>query len=228
MSSYLDKHRAYMNTYGNSVAEQRSNSTMNFISSKFQDSPFYKVVQINGVDKGVRIEDMTSIVRSNNFNDILFDNKYMFLQPNDTCNMGDYVLFDSVNWMVTDYNAHDPIYPKAKIERCNNSIIVVTGNTEVVTGYDTMGRPIMSGNELTDTLPCIVKDHNGNGRFNNDISAPSDRIGITVQYNSTGKEIGEDDEYTFYNRTYKVVSIDFSKVYNDVGFISLNAIRVVT
>lgn len=229
--SYLDKHKAYMNVNGNSISDQRVNETANFINSSFTDDNNYKSVTIDGVTNiDVRIEDMTAIIRSNNFITILDSNKYMLLRPfeGDKCFLGSIVEFENVTWMVTDYNTNDVLFPKGKIERCNSTITVITGETKTKIGNDpNTGRPVYNTTDTSVTIPCIASTHIANGNFNSEVNLANDRMLVTVKYDSTSKVIKENDVYTLFDRSFRVTSIDFTSVNGGKGFISLNCIRVV-
>lgn len=229
--SYLDKHMAKIDVMGKSIGESRKNETSNFINSSFTDSPFYKVVTIDGIPNiDARVEDMTSIIRSNNFVTVLNSNKYLLLRPNqgDYADLGSIVEFENSTWLMTDYNTNDVIFPKGKIERCNSTINVITGETKTKIGNDpNTGRPVYDTTPTTVTVPCIASTHQANGTYTSEINLANDRMSITVKYDDTSKLIKENDVYTLFERSYRVSSIDFTNVNTDMGFITLNVIRVV-
>lgn len=223
--SYLDKHLAYLNVVGTSVGEQQKNATAGFMNSVFKDSPFYKLVTVDGVQKDARIEDMTAVVRSNNFVTILNTNKYMLLKSGDSANLGAIVEFDNISWLVTDNNSDDTLFNKSKLEQCNNKITVITSTTTTSSGTDIMGRPITIKTNVTTDIPCILTGNLTSAQMNGELNQPKDSVKFTVQYNDTSKLITENENYTFYDRLYKVKSIDFTNVFNGIGFITVMADR---
>jgi hypothetical protein len=226
--SYLDKHLAYMNVVGNSVGEQQKNATAGFTNSVFTDSPFYKLVTVDGVQKDARIEDMTAVVRSNNFVTILNTNKYMILKSGDSANLGSIVEFDGLTWIATDNNSDDTLFNKSKLEQCNSKVTVITSTTTTSSGTDSMGRPITKTVPNSIDLPCIFSGNLTGSMMNGELNQPKDSVKFTLQYNDTSKLIKENDNYTFYDRSYKVKSIDFTNVFNGIGFITVMADRDVT
>lgn len=225
--SYLDKHLSLMNAEGDSVAEQQFNTTASFIEANFADSPFYRVATLmDGTEIDVRIEDITAITRANTIESLQFTMKYMHLKPNNTINIGEIVKIDNTFWIVTDFRSDNPLFPKAKINMCNYELSVPTGVTKIDTGQkDSLGRPVYKTENTYSYPHCFVRSYLANGGLNQAINLPSDTMYITLKYDDVSKNIKEDDIFTLYERTYKVVSIDFSNVIHDIGCISLMVIR---
>jgi hypothetical protein len=223
--SYLDDYIVRINVTGNSIAEAQTNATVLSINAAFNDSPWYKLVTIDGVEKDAQIQDMQSVVRSNTLMTILTTNKFILLKPYESANLGSIVEYDNYTYIVTDFIVDNPLFPKGKIEQCNTTIDIITSTTETVTGTDSMGRPIVEKTPVPTTLPCLFVGNLTSSSMNNEINQPRDTVKFTVQYNNTSKLIKEGDNYTFYDRSYKVKSIDHTNIYNGVGLIQVLADR---
>lgn len=223
--SYLDDYQARLNVTGNSIAQAQINATELSINAAFNDSPWYKLVKVDGVEKDAQIQDMQSVVRSNTLMTILETNKFLLLKYGESANLGSIVEFDNYTYIVTDMIIDNPIFPKGKIEQCNTTIDIVTSSTTTSNGTDSLGRPIPTTTNVTTTLPCLFVGGLSSVTLNKELNQPVDRVKITVQYNDTSKLIKENDVYTFYDNTYKVKSIDYTNIYNGVGMISLIADR---
>lgn len=113
-----DLFRARMNIRGNN-ANVLKNSTIHKINASFADSPYYKVIQIDGIDTETRIVQQDT--KKANL-------KMLLLKPDNTSVKGGSIAFiDSVQWLVTEFFDEEP-FKKAKISECNYSIDV-NGNS---------------------------------------------------------------------------------------------------
>ena len=128
--------------------------------------------------------------------------------------------------MVTDFTSDNTLFPKAKIQICNFSLQVKTGETKTLLGYDDFKRPVYDEQPTYATMQSILKNTVGNITLNSEVNLPSEKMLITITYNDTSKLIKENDEFDMYSRQYKVVGIDFSNVYSDKGIITLTTERV--
>jgi hypothetical protein len=87
-------------------SEALVNASRKHVQLMFKNSPLYKVVQVDGVDKGVRVN-------------YLKDNqKELLLQPDDSASKGEIVTIESESWLVTEFTPN-LAYPKAKLAYCN-------------------------------------------------------------------------------------------------------------
>jgi hypothetical protein len=226
--SYLDDYQARINVTGNSIAQAQINATELSIDAAFNDSPWYKLVKVDGVEKDAQIQDMQSVVRSNTLMTILETNKFLLLKYGESANLGSIVEYDNYTYIVTDFIVDNPLFPKGKIEQCNTTIDVITSSTTTSSGTDSLGRPIPTITNVKTTLPCLFVGGLSSVNLTKELNQPVDRVKFTVQYNDTSKLIKESDVYTFYGNTYKVKSIDYTNIYNGVGMISVIADRDVT
>lgn len=226
--SYWDKHLAYGQQEGMSTAEQHKNSTTQFINENFKDSPFYRVVKVNGIDTEVRINDVTSISRGRNIDPVRYVGKYLLFRPNTKVNVGDIVELDNLSWLITDYQLND-IYPNAKISQCNNTLKYKIGTSKVQTGKDALGRPVYSTIDtyVDPPQPCIINTQIQSVGLNNQIDLPKERLIITLTYNDNSKTIQINDEFMVNGSQYKVTHFDFTHVVNGIGLLDIYADRFV-
>jgi hypothetical protein len=228
VSSYLDKHIALSQINGTDLKQQQFNTTAKFVESNFSDSPFYRIVKINGtVDLEVRIKDISAVTRSANVSLVQNVLKFMLLKPNTTVNIGDMVELDGHYWMVTDFISDNPLFPKAKIGKCNYVLHLKTGETKTVIGYDNLKRPQYDIQETFVDIQCILQTSVSNAALNQAINLPQGQVHITMQYNDIAKSIKENDDFDLYDRQYKVIGFDFSSIVQGIGCVAIIAERVV-
>jgi hypothetical protein len=224
---YLDKHLAYRDKDGTTLAEQQFNATANNTIASFADSPFYKIAIINGQQVGVRLQDITAITRGNTIETLQYSMKYMQLLPNTVINIGDIVQIDDDQfWIVTDSVSDNSLFPKVKIMMCNYLLTVKTGGTKTLKGHDSLNRPVYHIQDITDDVHALVRGYLSGNTLNQPINSPTDRLYITIKYDDTAKAIKDNDILNLYDNDYKVIGIDFSNVVNTVGCISIMADRV--
>jgi hypothetical protein len=230
---YLDDYMARINATGNTIKDSQFHSTSKFIESTFADSPFYTVAKWNGEDLEVRLMDVNSITRSNQMMPVQFDIKFALFKPNIVMNLGEIIEIPNedqtvyTSWMVVDFTSENKLFPKAKIQICNFTLKVKTGETKTLLGQDDFKRPVYDTQATYVDMQAILKNTIGNIPLNAEINLPSERMFITVKYDDNAKLIKENDTFDMYNREYKVVGIDFSNVFNDKGIITLTTERVV-
>lgn len=186
----FDLYRKRMSIQGGNESQAFENETINFVNDSFSKSPFYAKVPINGVITEVRINSGDTT-----------DDKLILFRPHNSVAKGSYVQYSGYNWLVTDTIDDDDnrIYPTAKMQRCNN-MVVVNGNS-----YPCIIQ-IVSKERETLTYAQFPLMH---GSF----------YGL-VQYNNDTQNISEQDRYKFGTRTYEVSGVDpFSYVINGYGYV---------
>jgi hypothetical protein len=226
--SYLDDFKARVNASGKTIAESQFNTTAAFINANFADSPFYRVVKVNGtIDLEVQLQDISSVTRSANVSLVQDVLKFMILKPNTSVNIGDMIELDGQFWMVSDYVSDNYLFPKAKIDKCNFELQLKTGETKTLKGYDNLKRPVYDIKPTYTNIHCILRTTLSSVQLNQAVNIPQGQVYITMQYNDIAKSVKENDEFDLYDRQYKVVGMDFSNIVNGVGCIMLFAERVV-
>lgn len=237
--SYLDDFKVRLNVSGNTSADSQVNTTSQFITSHFAESPFYRIAKWNGSDLELQLADVNSVSRSSQIMPIQYGIKFALFKPNIVMDLGEIIEIPNEDqsvytpWMVTDFTSEDKLLPKAKIEKCNFDLQVKTDETKTLLGYDDFNAPVYDTTPSYVTLPAILRNTIGNISLNAEINLPSERMYITVKYDDITMYIKEDDTFPLYRtyelqrRDYKVVGIDYSNVFSDKGIITLVMERVV-
>jgi hypothetical protein len=157
----------------------------------------------------------------------------MLLKPNTSVNIGDLVeitddLTNKVEfWIVTDSISDNPLFPKVKIEKCNYTLQLKTGETKTLVGHDSLNRPQYSVQPTYTNVQCLLRTSVSNLALNQAINLPQGQVQITIQYNDTAKSIKENDKFDLYDRQFKVIGFDFSNVVQGIGCLVVFAERVV-
>lgn len=92
-----------------SSSEALVNASRNQVKALFKDSPLYKIITLDGIPKGVRV------------NFIKENERQLLLQPEDSTNKGAIAIIDGVSWLVKEI-IPDLIYPKANLAFCNQIV----------------------------------------------------------------------------------------------------------
>lgn len=192
---YIDKYR---NNVLNSIQEFVSN-----FKTYFEDALYNSVNSYTG---RVGSEVITFVMDS-----IDAVTKYIYTPY--PLKIGDYVNFEQHDWLVVEETEDMfDVYTRAKIKRCNGSITIEVGETVEITGYDSLGRPILNKVKETITLPCIVSNERFSVSNNSSpIMLPENRISVVVAQNNN---IKYGNIYEFWGEKYKVIGID--KTYSGI------------
>lgn len=170
-------------------------------------------VLINGVAN--RIVTQSRYLRDGN-------EKTAFSQLN-AIDIGDVILLNNKNWIVTSYPIEGEGYSKAYIKRCNADFPIKTSTVKVQTGKDWRNFPIYTEQAQYTNIPCIVdtriyeKDSD-----EQPINLPHGQLRITMPYNSNSKLIKIDMNFDMYGDKYKVVSIDRNHIISERGILVLS------
>jgi hypothetical protein len=100
----------------NSSSEALMNASIEQIKSMFKESPLYKVILLDGVSKGVRV----NFEKENE--------RQLLLQPQGSAVKGTIADFDGHKWLVTKVKP-DIVYPKAQVVLCNQVVKWNDGTT---------------------------------------------------------------------------------------------------
>jgi hypothetical protein len=175
-----------------SVSEAYKLDTINYINDIFAESPSYKQVLVDGVQKDCIIS------HTDNSNEL-----ELLFRPQEILNKGMYVEIDADTYMITDFIPNE-IYPKAQVELCNSSL----------KWRDS------SGNLFE--YKCIVKGTVYKDEINKQIFTSDSELTVLVQYNNDTKNIKPNQRFIFNEMAFDVQSIDtITNVYNGVGYIKL-------
>lgn len=173
-------------------------------------------VTIDGKSEKVVIQEY-----SNPLNQDRVDKK-IFCELNSVIKCGSVVVHNSKNYLTMTVPESNQAYLKAKIEHCNNTLHIQTGETKTITGYDDLGRPIISSTPVYTDLPCVVKSKITSIDDNTSINLPVGRLLISIPYSAS---IAEGMEFSMYGKTYFIIGTDLTKVIGSVGVLDLFADR---
>jgi hypothetical protein len=201
-----------INASGNTIGESNLNSTAKFIESHFADDPSYVVVKINGEDVGVRITELSPVIRGNM--SLQFTRKIMQLKPLTVFDIGTIVIINGENWLISDFN-DNRLYPQARIDKCNSSIVINTPTENVVGENPYTHEPIIEMIAGTDIVyPCIVVKILTNESLNQPINIDRDTVLVTLPFFDF-----KEKEIEVYGEKYAVKSVDKTKSMNGKGLL---------
>ena len=124
------------------------------------------------------------------------------------------------------------IYPTATLKLCNSTYPIKQNKTKTLK-LDTQGKPVTDkfGDPVyiyTDgqiiNIPCIVESSIVAADENKQLPLPQGQLRVTMQYR---EDIKMNDTFPMYNNTYKIRNIDYTKVINSKGIMTLSVEQVV-
>jgi hypothetical protein len=189
---------AYKRRLGSSNAsEALVNATRQQTKALFKESPLYKVININGIDVGVRVNFENESERQ-----ILF-------QANDSTYKGAIAEFDGIKWMATEITP-SLIFPKAKVKMCNQ-ILKWKDSAGVIREFPCVVEE--------STFNLNVSD--------NSVKIIDGKITVTAPYNELVKSIKISQRFLFENEAFQVISIDkvTNKVIASVDKVNITSLR---
>jgi hypothetical protein len=218
-SDYLNQYRDRVNK---TAADRLIDHSKQMFTQKFIGNPNYKVLTINGV----QFETLYSQGKTS-------DEKSLLFTPNTKIDIGTVVDLNSNHYLIMDFLGEgiNEIYPSATLMKCN-STYPIKGNKTKVLKLDTQGKPILDkfGDPVytytegaITNLPCIVESSIIGTDENKQLPLPQGQLRVTMQYRN---DVKVNDTFTMYNNTYKIRSINFTKVINEKGIIMLSVEQV--
>jgi hypothetical protein len=180
--AYLDSWKSKLNKQGGNIANSLKNTAKQSVLASFEDSPAYKLITINGVSTGVRIEKGK-----------LSNEMTLLFKPGTVVDIGSLCVIDTVNWLVMD-SQKDEIYPKAKISLCN----------ETFKWKDQVGTVFLYPCVATN-LRYITREIDSN---RNNISTLEGGLYIYSQQNSTTLTLKPRQRFIFGSQVYHISGID--------------------
>jgi hypothetical protein len=213
MSSYLDRYKSRVNQSDKLIANTKSSNLKTFNSH-----PFYSLVDIEGVQTGV------IVVQDDNKSE---DKKLLF-KPDTSINIGTVVKMNELNYLTMDFLGEgiNETYPTAILKLCNSTFPIQMNKTQVLVGYDKLNRPVYEDAETIKQEPCIVETGYYYRGMNDQITLPQDRIMVTLKHQDS-PSLQENNEFIMYNSNFKITFIDYSKVINGKGIITITGERVI-
>lgn len=216
--SYVNKYRNYVT--GNSKNEK------SYIRDYFDDSFYTDTVLIDDVSTKALIKHEKKS-----------ENKKLILLPESNIDIGVSVRCGESNYLVVDFLGEGiyEVYPTATLKLCNSTFPITSDKTTillrdedgnlVLDDYD-RPIPIEVGGEPID-IPCVVETKYYFNNRNEQITLPEDRIMITMKY-LEAEDIQINKRFSMYKSSFKITFVDYSKVINGIGVMTLTGERVVS
>lgn len=196
--------------------ERQINEIQRDILNDFDDSPSFETITIASTSYKVRIVEESSLNKNPN-------KKRILMKPGDSLGVGNTILWNFNNWLVTDLDDDNSVYCVGIIEKCNNTLTIQTGVTETITGYDSMGRPIITSTPTYTSYPCIELSSlsvNRRSNLNEPINLPFGRTLITIALTD---KVYINLNYTMNSFQYKVIDCSYSRT----GLVDFMADKIV-
>jgi hypothetical protein len=182
--SVWDIYQRRLNKNGTTQRDRTIINAQRLIAKDFSDSPSYKSVTINGIDRDVQIIEEHALRSDSN-------KKRILCKPDESISIGDLVVWNTISWLCTDTEDNIAFYERGVIEKCNNNLKYI----------DSAGGLI--------TIPCVVTDRILMGQTENDYYIlPDNKIMVMVADDEDSEEIVVDKRFLLNDNAYKVESID--------------------
>jgi hypothetical protein len=131
-----------------------------------------------------------------------------------------------LNWLIITLPEDNKIYRKAEMKLCNSTFPIQTNKTSVLVGTDDFGRPDFETVETITHEPCIVEPRYFFKGMVDQMTNPQDSLAVTLKYQESDS-LQENHEFDMYKSKYKITFIDYSKVINGKGVITVTGERVI-
>lgn len=184
---YYDLYKARTNMSGETYKDREINQLKRFINDKFLKSPSYHLAYISGVEepRGFHIYDENAINKNPN-------KKRILSRPNETFNVGQYVVWEDNDWLITNIDCDSTVQTKGIMQKCNNQISLYI-------------------NDVLHKIPCCV-DSSARMRFlntdsNKYLEVPSTDVFIRIANNELTQNIKRNDIYKIGEQNYRVSDI---------------------
>jgi hypothetical protein len=141
--------------------------------------------------------------------------------------VGDLIEMNSQKWLIVDLPVENEIYSKATLRRCNTYFPIIQNRTRELIGYDGDERPTYSYSFETYSEPCIASTTYPTGNDNEQLPLPEGTIDITIKY-QMADNIAVNENFQIYSENYETVSIDYTKVIDSVGVMTIRGRREVS
>lgn len=183
---YYDLYKARTNMSGETYKDREINQLKRFINDKFLKSPSYHLVYIRGVEepRGFHIYDENAINKNPN-------KKRILSRPNETFNVGQYVVWEDNDWLITNIDCDSTVQTKGIMQKCNNQISLYI-------------------NDVLHKIPCCVDSAQMrllNTDLNKYLEVPSTDVFIRIANNELTQNIKRNDIYKIGEQNYRVSDI---------------------
>ncbi|MGD6876776.1 hypothetical protein [Bacillus infantis] len=184
------------------------------LSMKFESSPSYKLVKVNGIDTD-------SIV----YTDSQYDEKTIIFKPDSIVDIGSVVEFNEKQYLLISFFESD-LTPKGELKLCNSTLPIQSGKTRVLIGHDRDGRPVYKDMYSVDKMePCIAETRIQSSSGNEQLPLPDGHLKITLKYQEADN-IQPNKQFSMYGNTFKITDVDLTKVINGKGIMIVSAERI--
>ena len=219
--NYVDKYIHRLKSKGDDMTTSLVNKSKRSTNDQFHTSPSFYIVKINGIE--------TDSIVNNTKN---YDEKQIFFRPDVAIDMGSVVEYKDKPYLLMEFIENE-VYPTATLKLCNSLFPIESDKTPVLMTdefgnlvKDKYGRPIPApSSEIPVKEPCIVETKYYFNNRNEQITLPEDRIMITLKYQEASN-IEMNKEFEMYKSRFRITFIDYSKVVNGVGVMTLTGERV--
>lgn len=183
---YYDLYKARTNMSGETYKDREINQLKRFINDKFLKSPSYHLAYISGVEepREFHIYDENAINKNPN-------KKRILSRPNETFNVGQYVVWEDNDWLITNIDCDSTVQTKGIMQKCNNQISLYI-------------------NDVLHKIPCCVDSAQMrllNTDSNKYLEVPSTDVFIRIANNELTQNIKRNDIYKIGEQNYRVSDI---------------------
>lgn len=206
---YLDR----VNSGGTTPTERTTSRTFSQVEKAFMNSRTLSEIFIN------RSNEIVHSIVSRVKTEGNFSKRRFLLKPKSKVELGYYVSYKDNHYLATEIIA-DEFFPELVCELCNAEFPLLLGKNKVITGKDDFGRPIESIVPILENIPCVLTTKTYSIIDNAPISLPEGSLNIKIPYNPQ-HPVGVNYEINIRNSTYKVTTISYENVVNEVGFIDI-------
>lgn len=168
----------------NLTSKQRTiNQIQNDIINDFKDSPSWEFVTINGTSRDVQITDNSSINK-------VSSRKKLLSKPGETFSIGEIVVWNSENWLITDLDNNTNIQYKGFIQL----------STSTLSFYDT--------SSTLHFIPCIISDKiTLSEDVTKFITLPDNQVYCTIPNTLITRQIKVNTIFTIGLRNYQLINL---------------------
>ena len=170
---------------GNTLRDRQINNLKIVMNNDFDSNPSYRSVYFNGstVTTGVWVIDTN-----------YYNIKTILSRPDETFEVGDLVVFDSLTYLVTEIDEGNLVQTRGQIQLCNNTLSILKNN-------------------ILHYIPCIIESNVRfqdlriqEGKF---INIPDDKITARIPNNEITKDISRNLIFKLNDYdNYKIISVN--------------------
>lgn len=188
MAINWDLYNKRLNVNGSSERERNIKSIQSQIINHLPHSPSYKNVVINGTNRNIAVIKTTVGYK-----------KQILSLPSETFDIGDYVVFESKTYLITEIDNDKEVYTSGKMQECN-FVIKWQNSTGTILSY-----------------PCITSNKSFNQDESNIITLGDNQKSILLPYDENTSLLSVDKRMYVDKRNqtpYKIISDIDTTSYN--------------